>query len=236
MEKGFNALSFPLTQLEAINEKESFRRYLGKIKSSEIDALSFLNSNGVRFFNELWKDEASGELPKTLKVFVQGAATEAAFEKAFERKVDGIPEVFTSEALGDLLVDRYPEGGTILMPSALEVKHDLENSLRERGVFLELMPVYKAVEAEPSMDIVKQICEMPRDSLVLTFFSPRAFLAAKEAFSGDPELFKEIRLVSIDPTTSSVIMESGYRVFLESEESSQKSLVETLSARLGVHL
>ena len=234
MEEGFNVLSLPLIKLQKMNHSEIFRGNAVKILNNEIDAIAFSSANGVRFFAELWKEEFAEEVfPEGLKFFVQGTATEAALEEAFERKADAMPEVFTSDALGELLVQNYPEGGTVLMPSALEVRHDLKSSLKEQGIFLELMPVYETVQAEPSMELVKQICEMPRDSLVLTFFSPSAFLAAKEAFSGDPELLKEIRLVSIGPTTSSMIMESGCRVFLESKESSQKSLVETLSSRLA---
>ncbi|MEZ4754752.1 MAG: uroporphyrinogen-III synthase [Bdellovibrionota bacterium] len=234
MEEGFNVLSLPLIKLEKIKTSASQQATLKKVLNSEYDALVFLTSNGVSFFNQIFKESyPTDEIPDSLKLIAQGSASASAIEEFLERKPDAVPEVFNSVALTDLLAELYPNGASLLAVCAKGTGRAFVELAKAQNLTVELLPLYEIQQAEVPEELVRQISEMPRDSLIFTFFSPSAFQAATQVFAKSLDILKEVRLLSIGPSTSAMIMDSGCRVYLESEEYSQKSLVETLASRLS---
>ncbi len=138
-------------------------------------------------------------------------------------EADIVPERSVAEALIEALADLPIKRA--LIARAEEARGVLEDSLRQRGVEVDLLALYRTV-AEP-LDQAARTAALGADYATFTSASSARFFHAAAGTLDGP------RLVSIGPVTSAQLTELGYQPSLEASEHTPDGLVEALLAEVA---
>ncbi len=138
-------------------------------------------------------------------------------------EADIVPERSVAEALIEALADLPIKRA--LIARAEEARGVLEDSLRQRGVEVDLLALYRTV-AEP-LDQAARTAALGADYATFTSASSARFFHAAAGTLDGP------RLVSIGPVTSAQLTELGYQPSLEATEHTPDGLVEALLAEVA---
>lgn len=166
------------------------------------------------------------------RVAVVGPATagrlqEAGVEVALmptDFRAEGLVEEFKAAGAGP--------GWRVLVPRAEKAREILPEALREAGVRVDVVPVYRTVPAVPDPAVIERLRAGEVD--VVTFTSPstaRHFIAWLESAGLDARaVMDRIAAASIGPVTTEALVARGYRVPIEAEPSTMTGLVDAISA------
>ncbi len=184
---------------------------------SDYDLVVFSSANGVdALFERLDSAGVDARAFATTTVAAMGPGTARALA-AHGIRADIVPERFVAEgmveALADLSVDR------VLIVRAAEGRDVLIETLRDRGIEVELLAVYETV-VDP-LDAETLAALEGVDYVTFTSASSvRNYLDA-----GGPS---DTRLISIGPATSEALAERGLRPHVEATQHDLDGLIEVL--------
>ncbi|MHB9003119.1 MAG: uroporphyrinogen-III synthase [Coriobacteriia bacterium] len=154
-------------------------------------------------------------------------------------RANGIePDYIPDEAIAEGLIRGFEqlgvgEGDRVLIPRALKAREVLPEALRARGVNVDVVPVYRTLNAEPDPDIVDRITA--GDVQCVTFTSPstvRGFFSALPD-TGATGPAADLWFASIGPVTTAELEKRGLteRV-IEAAEHTAEGLAAALADAL----
>ncbi len=186
---------------------------------SDYDLLCVTSPNGA---DQLFAALHDARQLAGLNVAAIGPGTARAL-RSHGIEADIVPERSVAEALIEALADLPIKRA--LIARAEEARGVLEDSLRQRGVEVDLLALYRTV-AEP-LDQAARTAALGADYATFTSASSARFFHAAAGTLDGP------RLVSIGPVTSAQLTELGYQPLLEATEHTPDGLVEALLAEVA---
>jgi uroporphyrinogen III methyltransferase/synthase len=150
---------------------------------------------------------------------------------------DAMPDEYRAEGVLDTLFEAGVKAGDrILIPRAREAREILPETLRERGVAVDLVCAYETHRPDGSR--TKELLDKLRDGAIdaISFASSstvKNFMALLAEACPREEalaLLEGVKLASIGPITSQTILEEGLSVAIEAENYTIKGLTTALEA------
>lgn len=200
------------------------------------DWVVFTSANAVdRFFGRMESRGVSADRLAETKIAAVGPATDRRLRELgitpdlvpADHRAEGLLEAFRGMGAG--------EGWRVLIPRAEQAREILPDSLREAGVEVDVVTVYRTVPAEPDHSVVERLRAGEVD--VVTFTSPstaRHFLAWAEAVGLDAGgVMQRIAAASIGPVTTEALRQLGYDVPIEAAHSTAAGLTEAIVAHFA---
>jgi uroporphyrinogen-III synthase len=209
----------PLADLRPLDDAIQ-RLYPASGQAPFYDWLLFTSVNAVAiFWSRYLAVTQAAALRQPVKVAAVGAVTAAALN---ERgiPISLTPPEFIAEALLAGLGD--VAGQRILLPRAAAGRREVADWLRERGAWVDDIPLYETLPAE--LDAAAQ-AELARGVDAITFASSSA---VRHLHRLAPALLQQTPLVCIGPITAATARQLGLEVAAVAEEYSGSGLVMAL--------
>jgi len=231
-------------------------RIVARPRDAEVDAVLarlaeyalvvFTSVNGVQSFFDYLDETGAGPAALAGATLASiGPATAGALQ---ERGVacDVAPDDYVAEGLLEALEARgvAPAGARVLIPRAREARSVLPDTLHERGVLVDVLPVYDTLPAEGLALPVERV--EGADYITFTSSSTaRQFAALMEASgpaaaAGPGAVARPLaarlsgaRLCSIGPVTSATLARLGLPVAVEAVEYTAVGLMTAIAADAG---
>lgn len=201
-------------------------------RTDAYDWLLFTSVNGVKFFFDML--DRFGVSPQQFagaKVGAVGPKTAAALERR-GFAADFIPEVYTGDEMANGLLEWVRPGERVLLPRARVARDVLPETLRQRGVHVEDMPVYETVLSDEGAAETADLLRRGRlDAVTFTSSSTVGnFLEVlrRNGMEQPIEAVADIPTFSIGPLTSGTARRLGFRFVYEAEEATVESLIQAI--------
>jgi uroporphyrinogen-III synthase len=189
--------------------------------------ISFLSPTAAAVFGEISEREGYDTSQKEIHFSSQGPGTSEAIRTIFMRDVEVESARSTAESFAEAFERSVPRGSRVLVPQSAEGRDIFGPTLAQRGFSVTCVTTYALEQVSPTVDEIEFLeRSAPLDSVVL-FMSPSAVRATVRALS-DPERLKKLRAISIGPSTSAAIRQSGLNLFREAPEHSEAGVIECL--------
>lgn len=202
---GASVVSFPVLAFEPLDPAPLLKALKGNW-----DWVVFTSANGVRFFCEL-----AGDVRKLKKAQLAaiGPATAAALRAVF-LEPDLVPPKYVAESL----LEVFPEARRVLLCRAEEARDVLPDGLRERGVKVAVVPVYRTVVPSdvPVLDEADRV-----------LFTSSSTVKHFRQLAGDVDL----PVLAIGPVTAATAREHGFTQVDEAEVHTTAGMVDWLLRR-----
>lgn len=198
------------------------------------DWLIFTSANGVeRFFARLWRQGLDARAIANATLIAIGPATAQALARAGFR-ADVVPERFIAEAIVERLAGEQPAGRRVLIPRAADARDLLPRELRRLGARVDVVPVYRTVEAPPDPAILELLAGGEIDAVTFTSSSTvtNLFGVLAPRYPVPEALLNETLVACIGPVTADTARQRGLRVDAVATEHTIPGLVDTLVATL----
>lgn len=222
---GGEAWEFPTIEIVPPTDKSKLDQALTTLNS--FNWLIFTSVNGVEaFFNELKSQHRDIRDLVGLSIVAIGPATQAALQDIGLR-VDYVPDEYRAEKVVEGMAERVKPGQKALLVRAEEARDVLPDSLREMGVDVWDVPVYKMVIGGANRN---ELQSMLRDKEIhaVTFTSSSTVRNFLKLIDGDLTLLKDVLLYSIGPITSATAVELGLAIHKEATQYTINGLIEVL--------
>ncbi len=163
-----------------------------------------------------------------------GQKTAAAIE-GLGVHVDFVPRRFSQEGLLKELPARLLRGRRALIFSAEESRDVLRQGLRQRGMNVAQVAIYRTVMPASMHQGIAAMLAEPFDAVTVTSASCADHVYEALRAIGKPSAFKKLSFVSIGPVTSRAVRSHGGKVLVEARASTIEGLVDALVKHLGSH-
>lgn len=141
-----------------------------------------------------------------------------------------MPSRFLSEAILEELPARP---GERLLRLRAEAAAEIAPALRERGITVDEVVVYRTIEAPPaSVPLLREAFASPVDAVVLTSASTARGLAALARAAGVEGALHGVPIVAIGPVTTAAARAAGLEVVSVAEEHTARGVAQALHRRL----
>jgi len=207
-------------------------RFLDAVKAiPSTDWVSFTSPEGLGWFARMLKPHRKDlRWLSGCHVGAIGPKTAATIEEA-GLHVDFVPKRYSQEGMLAELPKRVLAGKRALIFSAEGSRELLEQGLRERGMRVTKVPIYRTVIPDTLMKGISTIFKRPFDAVTVTSASCVEHLHHALQASGYGTLFPTLQFASIGPVTSREVRAHGGRVAVEATTSTIEGLVEALQRR-----
>ena len=204
-------------------------KYIQQINT--YDYVAFTSENGVEAFMELLRkhrlDIRSLNMGKAAAI---GKGTARALEK-YALYPDVMPDTYDAKALGQAIAKTLPKGGRVLALRARETSPDLQCTLREAGIIMDDVSIYRT---EQTMSNVQWVREWMEQSPVYVMLGS-ASCARSFARSLGKEALSRVYAICIGEATHQEAEREGYPSRFVSKEASLESMVERLEEAVKEH-
>ena len=225
-ELGADPIELPTIEFAPPSDTEPIQDALTHI--SEYDWIIFTSANGVEaFFHYL---DAAGRDLRALgnaKVAAIGSATDARL-RSHGVKTDYVPERFIAEEVLDGLLERGAGNEHILLPRAEQARDVLPDGLRQAGAEVDVVPVYRTVQAEANPAAMARVRRGDIDVVTLTSSSTARNLAT--LLDGQMESLNRATVACIGPVTAETATQVGFTVDIVANDYSIPGLLAALVA------
>lgn len=198
---------------------------IGRIDS--FDTIIFTSANAVDFFlqrySSLNTNSLAGSTSRVFdkKIYAVGMKTQEAIAQ-FGLFADVIGSHFTGKDLAEALKTKIDRNAAILFPHGNLGRNELSGSLREFGVTIEEVIVYRTIEPD-QQDIENARAYIEKNSVdVYTFFSPSSIENLLKIVSR--EIVARSIVAVIGTTTTRAAQTAGLPVHIIPEQSTAKDL------------
>ena len=226
---GANVEELPAIELAPVAQNGALHHVLHAVPKT--DWVFFTSPEGIGWFTRMLKPyRRDVRWLSGCHIAAIGPKTAAALEET-GLHVDFIPKQFSQEGLLQDLPSRMLKGKRALILSAQESRDVLTTGLRQRGMTVTKIPIYRTVMPRALTQRLNQVFHAPFDAVTVTSAScvEHLFLALRAA--NKTSLFKRLRFASIGPVTSSAVRAHGGRVMAEARVSTIEGLVDALVRR-----
>lgn len=229
---GATVLELPLIQVAKDVNLETLAEVLQEFGSYEW--ILFTSVNGVKyFFEEFIRVHEDIRALGLVRIGVVGEATATAIRELHLR-VDLQPKKATAGDLAQALIARESmDSAKILVITGSRNREDLVAKLEEARAIVDVLPVYRTVEANTGSDPVA-VDFRARGADAIFFASPSAaqsFFDQAAALKPGPKAKRPLA-GSIGPSTTAAMKQLGLPVDFEAAEASLDGLVAALQKKL----
>lgn len=236
--RGASAIEYPLLSCAPPEDLDRVRRAAREV--STYDVVAFTSVNGVeRFFAVVAELGFDARAFGNARIACVGDGTARALAR-HGLVADLVPSSFRGESLAEcLLADlearrQDVRGGRVLLPRALVAREILPETLRARGVEVDVVPVYRTLRAGSAKrgELLARLGEGAIDALLLTSSSTVEALCDLLGESSR-ELLRGIVVASIGGVTTATASKRGLEVDVTSDVSTVAGLIEALERHYG---
>jgi len=189
--------------------------------------ISLLSPTAAAIFGEITEREGYDTSQKEIHFSSQGPGTSEAIRTIFKRDVEVESARSTAESFAEVFERSVPRGSRVLVPQSAEGRDVFGPTLVQRGFSVTCVATYALEQIPLTVDEINFLeSSAPLDSALL-FMSPSAVKATVGALP-NLEHLKKLRAISIGPSTSAAIRESGLNLFREAPEHTEAGVVECL--------
>ncbi|MFC2130440.1 uroporphyrinogen-III C-methyltransferase [Bacteroidota bacterium] len=208
---------------------ESITNIRDLLISKKFDWIIFSSENGVRyFFRELEAQGSDSRVLSGVKIGVIGTGT-AAKLKIYSLLPDFIPSKFTSLSFVEELPLKYDLKNKKVLRIKGNFKNDfLTDSLRDIGVNVSTLEVYKLSGVKPDDTIIKDLINNGADAFMFTSISTVNNFFDTIGGENAPRLLADSNVVAIGPVTASALKEKKVENIIESEIQTIDGMLATL--------
>jgi uroporphyrinogen III methyltransferase / synthase len=233
---GGNALSLPVIEVHAIDDKRPLDEALASLK--EYAWIIFTSAYGVRYFiqrlRQLGIHLPSHSLPRICAI---GPATAREVQESGYR-VELIPEKYVAESVIEAL-EKYHGAlqaladRRVLIPRAKEAREVLPEALTAAGIRVDVVPCYQTVRAEPDPEILQQLKNKKPDMLVFT--SSSAIKSFVDVLGKDAgiRMLLESAVAVLGPIAGNTAESFGKSADIVPRENTVASLLEAIGEFYG---
>jgi len=240
--KGGVPYYIPAIEIKGLSSPESIKKFITELTDGSVDYVVLMSTNGVKYLF-LAADDVKhtqllrGGLEKTCVIAVGPKTAEAL--KAYNIRVDMIPQKYSGEGLLEALKDVDLEGKTIRIPRTSNAAPTLTNQLRARGADVEEIYVYESalpVDEELKTKFYEDLTESRIDALLfgsgLSAKNIFKMLTEKAPLDQLRRILKEKRVtvVAIGPTTAQALQELDVKVDVVPEDYLFDKALDALAA------
>ena len=223
---GADVERLPAIELAPVKQNGVFRDAVRDIPQT--DWLFFTSPEGIGRFAQLLKPYRKDvRWLSGCRIGAIGPKTAATIEAA-GLHVDFVPKQFSQEGIVDTLPRRAVRGKRALILSAEGSRDVLEAGLREHGMQVKKIPLYRAVVPRTMAKELTRLLRAPFDLVTVTSASCVGHLRQALATVGKRRTFTTWRFASIGPVTSAAVRSHGGRVAVEATTSTIEGLVEAI--------
>ncbi|MGN0709255.1 MAG: uroporphyrinogen-III C-methyltransferase [Anaerovoracaceae bacterium] len=193
----------------------------------DFDWIIFTSANGVeRFFEMLY---GRGLDARALAGLGVGAIGPATSEELMEHGIsaDVVPDSYKAEDLSEALLSRMKKGSRVMIARAAEARAVLPDTLREAGMDVEIVPVYRTEADCGNMDELRDALREGRADCV-TFTSSSTVRNFMKALDGDASLLSGTAAAAIGPVTAAECGKFGIKPEVTAEKYTIDGLVEAI--------
>lgn len=219
----------------SVSEPDSWEQCDKAFESiTQYDAILFVSANAVAGCVERFELRCQRPFANTnLEVFAVGERTKVQLE-ARGMRVSFVPEEFSARSLVEHLKTQNLAGKRVLLPRGNLGNEELPRDLQTLGALVTTIEVYKTSPADTLTSEALRQRVVNEEFDVVTFASPSA--VRNFACAVPVESFQSTtRVAVIGPTTRNAVLESGYAVDIEAEESTSRALVESIDRYFHEH-
>jgi len=231
--RGAIPVAFPLIDVEPVLEPSVLAVAADALASRSYDVVAFTSANGVGFFEEALGGLARpfGALLANVRIAAVGPATSVELERRGVRAAV-VAERFVAEELAHAILALEPRPRRVLFPRALDGREALPEALRRAGVEVDVLPVYRTVEATRARraSLLETLAAV--DAVLLTSASSARALASLLGVEAR-EVLSRLTLASIGPVTTEAALAAGLLISVTSSESTVAGLVAALERHLA---
>jgi uroporphyrinogen III methyltransferase/synthase len=233
---GGNALSFPVIEVQDIEDKKPLDEALASLK--EYSWIIFTSAYGVRFFvqrlRQIGINMPAESMPRICAI---GPATAREVRES-GYSVELIPQKFVAEGLVEALGKYHGglqalAGRRVLLPRAKEAREVLPEELAAAGIRVDAVPCYQTVRAEAAQGILRQLKSKKPDMLVFT--SSSAIKSFIEILGKDAgiKMLLESAVAVLGPVTGCMAESFGKSAEILPRENTIASLLEAIREYYG---
>lgn len=195
----------------------------------DVDWLVFTSANGVDAFfaRGLAPAGLDARALAGIRIAVIGPGTERAVA-ARGLRTDLVPERFVAESLLESFPSPSRDGERVVIARAEHARDVLPEGLRSRGYAVEVLPVYRTVQADPDPALVERVRTGAVDAITFTSSSTVTNLCDLLGAVPDPQPL----VVSIGPVTSDTARARGLRIDAEADPHTIDGLIDALMRAL----
>ncbi|MBI4535765.1 MAG: uroporphyrinogen-III synthase [Ignavibacteriae bacterium] len=202
------------------------------VRIEEYHGLLFTSANGAeKFFSRCETMGVALSRLSGLDVYTVGTRTKKEVEERGVR-VRFLPEQYSSASLAEYFKGMDLGGRRFLHPTGNLGKRDLDESLRQLGIIIDVIQVYRneapnVADANSILDLLKG-----KGLEVVTFASPSAAENFSKIVPADVwvDHFYYTKIAVIGPTTREAVVSLGYPADIVARESTVRGLVDAISA------
>ena len=218
----------PAIQLVAVKPHGAFRTVVQDLPKT--DWVFFTSPEGIGWFARRLKPYRKDvQVLSGCRIGAIGTKTAASIE-AHGLQVDFVPRRFSQEGILADLPGRALRGKRALLLSAEGSRDALAAGLRERGMLVTKVPMYRTVIPSALRRGASKLCERPLDLVTVTSASCVEHLFQALEAAGAARRFRQLRFASIGPVTSQAVRARGGRVVVEATVSTIEGLVDSITA------
>jgi len=157
----------------------------------------------------------------------QGPGTSKAIEECFGCRPFFEAALSTAEGFASEFLNLAAHPSEVFVPQSSIGRDALGPLLRAGGVHVCEVAAYSVITSRPDLDEQRDLSHAAAGNGFIVFMSPSAVRATIETCS-DRQSLEKLGVVSIGPSTSEAIRESGLHVTVEAVEHSEEGVVRAL--------
>ena len=200
-------------------------------RARRFDWLFFTSVNGAEiFFSRALELDSSliGKDDPSPQICAIGPATARRVEQ-FGSEVHLVPKRFQAEGVLETFLERHSnqvEGLRILIPRASQARSLLPRELGRHGAQVEVVPIYDTVVPEESRAALERALDQGAPDLIT--FTSSSTVRHLMNLATDQDRVRSVPCAAIGPITAATARENGFRVDVESRESTIPGLFSAI--------
>lgn len=195
--------------------------------SGQAPCVAFLSPTAVFACQELLRKISTIRPADEFHFASQGPGTSKAIEECFGCTPFFEATLSTAEGFASEFLNLAAHPTEVFVPQSSIGRDALGPLLRAGGVRVCEVAAYSVITSRPDLDEQRDLSHAAAGNGFIVFMSPSAVRATIETCS-DRESLAKLRVVSIGPSTSEAIRESGLHVTVEAVEHSEEGVVRAL--------
>jgi uroporphyrinogen III methyltransferase/synthase len=228
MRRGAEPVSFPTIAIEELPNPSLALRAVDDLAAGKYRLAVFTSDNGARcFFDFVRARGRDARIFGNCLLAAIGPATAAALTRS-GLVPDIVAESYVAESLAEAILARV-QPGPVLLPRALVARETLPESLQGAGFTVDVVPVYRTVEASRARAGELSALLSSIDVVMLTSSSTVESLCSLLG-SDAPRALSNAALASIGPITSKTAERLGLRVAVTASVSTTAGLVDAIES------
>ena len=195
--------------------------------SGQAPCIACLSPTSVFAYKELLRKLSSMRPADDFRFASQGPGTSRAIEECFGCTPFFEATLSTAEGFASEFLNLAAHPTEVFVPQSSIGRDALGPLLRAGGIHVCEVAAYGVITCCPDSDEQRDLSHAAAGNGFIVFMSPSAVRATIETCS-DRESLEKLRVVSIGPSTSEAIRESGLHVTVESVEHSEEGVFRAL--------